>query len=126
MAINITFPPSIDMKPYVNGFQYGIGRSDVITSEMDTGPTKTRRRSQAAPRDVSYPLILSRDQLEVFEDWYDNTLKGGILPFEGNDPIYEDRTVYYRFAKPMEHPVAIPLNNAALYFTVTLELQILP
>lgn len=126
MAINITFPPSIDMKPYVNGFQYSIGRSDVITTDMDTGPKKSRRRSQAAPRPVTFPMILTRDQLEVFEDWYDNTLQGGILPFEANDPIYEDRSVFYRFANPQEKPVATPLNNAALCFTVTLNLQILP
>ena len=126
MAINITFPFSIDKRPYVNGFQYGIGTSDVITTDMDTGPAKSRRRSRSAPRDVTYPMILSREELLIFEDWYDNTLQGGILPFEANHPIYEDKSAYYRFAKPGEKPVATPLNNAALYFTLTLKLQILP
>lgn len=126
MAIEITLPPEIDRKPYVNGFSFGLGRSDVIVTDMETGPAKARRRSQAAPRPMTWPMILNRDELQIFEDWYDNTLQGGTLPFEASHPIYEDRSIYLRFANPKEKPQATPLNNAALYFTLTLNLLILP
>lgn len=123
--IDIVYPIDLPQRPETDNFSRTIGHSDVIVSDMDTGPSKRRRRSQANPIPYQMNIVVDIHQLEVFEDWYENTLKGGIMTFEWADPI-KQTPAYFQFTNPTERPTATPYNNAGNLFTIQLNLSMLP
>jgi hypothetical protein len=125
MTINITWPASLPDRPMTDGYEQTLSRSDVIVSEMETGPAKVRRRSLAAPRPITMQFVLTIPQIDIFEEWYDETLNGGALPFEWVHPIKRTPT-YFRFTDPKEKPKISPFNNAGTLFVLKIDVSILP
>ena len=66
---------------------YAVEMQDTsLRSAMDTGPGKVRQRFSAASSYVTANWRMDRTQLQVFHDWYVNTLHRGTLPFLWPDP----------------------------------------
>lgn len=123
--INIVYPPTLPDRPLTEGFTQTIGRSQVIETNMDTGPAKYRRRSMCAPQPYTMSFVLDENQVGIFEDWYDNTLQGGVKAFEWVHPI-KRTPAYFQFTKPSERPVISPWNNAGNYFLLQINISMLP
>lgn len=60
--------------------------SNVIRTSMDAGPQKARRRYTIQSKNFDGTVILSEEQRELLEYWYDNTLGNGTLRFKMKDP----------------------------------------
>lgn len=125
MTINISWHTGLPDRPLTDGYEQTLSRADVITTDMDTGPKKSRRRSLAAPRPFVMQFLLNLEQVDIFEDWYDNTLQGGVLPFEWVHPI-KRTPAYFRFTKPDERPTISPYNGSGAYFILKINISLLP
>lgn len=65
-------------------------RSGAITSPMDVGPSKRRRRSTLEYEAINVAFILTTDQIATFKSFFADTLKSGVLPFVIKHPIDGD------------------------------------
>lgn len=84
-----------------------------IRSKMDVGPDKIRRRSTAAVREVQLRLMLNDDQLEDFDEFFD---ENETLAFDFTDP----RTDAAKRARFASRPV-YDLNQTMWAVSVNLE-----
>ena len=69
------WPPQLP-KPKVDGYglapQPGFARSD-----MGAGPARQRRRFTAAPTEITLELVMTDDQMAIFEAWYEHRVDSG-------------------------------------------------
>jgi hypothetical protein len=79
--MSIAYPPVLPA-PLSSGYAMGIGQTDVRT-EMDAGPARQRRRHQQKPVQLALSWLMTRDQLSVFEYFYEVVLDGGAEWFDG-------------------------------------------
>lgn len=63
-----SFPASLP-KPALNSFKE-TPPDNVMRSNMDKGPAKTRRRSTANVRPLEFSLKLSDEQTQILDDFY--------------------------------------------------------
>lgn len=61
-------------------------QANLVVSKPDVGPPKMRRRSTARGVATSATFRMSADQLVIFEDFFENTLADGSLPFQWTHP----------------------------------------
>jgi len=114
-----TWPTTLPQSMLMSGYGGSPGDNQ-LRSNMDVGPAKVRRRSTAAPRKETGNVILSRDQLATFREFYDDILLSGALRFTWHDPTDPETTVEMRFA---EKPAWTAQEG---FFNVSLSLEILP
>jgi hypothetical protein len=113
------WPSTLPQFALRDGYQSGTGDGR-LRSDTDAGIAKVRRRFSYVPRPLSLSTLMTNDQLDTFKTFYDDTLQGGVLPFqvfsaEGADPI----VVQFGQNAPTWVPNGID-------WTVTLDLVILP
>lgn len=78
---NATWPSSLPQAPQGKG--YGEQPAvNVVMTQMDVGPPKRRQRATAALRMFNATYLMSDAQVEVFDDFYENTIAFGALPFD--------------------------------------------
>jgi hypothetical protein len=76
-----------------------------VSTQMETGPPKRRRRFSTDVIPVQVPLILTGTELTAFLAFYNTTLDGGSAPFTWKDPRL-DTTVTFQFtAAPAWRPL---------------------
>ena len=114
-----TWPITLPQDLSIAGYGESPGDNQ-LRSNMDVGPAKVRRRSTAAPRKVKGGVILTREQLATFREFYDDILLSGVLRFTWLDPTDPESTVEMRFA---EKPAWTAQEG---FFNVSLSLEILP
>lgn len=78
----------VALQQFINqaGFNQTFG-STKLTTEMETGPKKVRRRFTNRIDTFSCVIDLDREDYDTFESFYDVTLNGGVEYFEYNHPI---------------------------------------
>lgn len=123
--IDITWPTGLPQLPLTDGFSLTIGRSEVIQTDMDTGPGKRRRRSLSSPRPMKITMVLTIEQVLLFEEWYDNTIMGGVKPFSWINPVTQ-KEEYFQITDPTTRPTITPENGAGQHFLLSLDLSIIP
>lgn len=96
--------------------------STTIRTEMDTGPAKVRQRFTAAPRPIKGDILMTDAQVEIFDQFYNQTIAGGSLPFEFTHPRTR-QTVVVRF---VNRPTYKPNAGSDTFYLVTLDLEVLP
>lgn len=98
-----TWPASLPQVAPINGYQETPPDTSLRT-QMDAGPAKVRRRFTAAVRPITMNFILSDAQLQVFDDFYGETLEGGSLPFDWVHPRHfadsPQEIVQFRIVRP--------------------------
>lgn len=57
-------------------------RSGRISDTMRSGKKKTRLLSTTSPKPFSISMIMTRDELAIFESWYEINLRFGTLSFQ--------------------------------------------
>ncbi|WP_069383956.1 hypothetical protein [Halomonas caseinilytica] len=80
-----TWPASLPQHPLIKEYAE-TPQSNVIRSQMDVGPAKTRRRSTATTTDAEVVYLLTGPQRQTFLDWLNNDIAGGALPFDWPRP----------------------------------------
>lgn len=76
-----TLPPS----PLIEGLNEE-GPEQALRSENSIGPAKVRRRSTGGVRAITWPLLLTTEQVTILENFIDGDIGGGTLPFNLLDP----------------------------------------
>jgi hypothetical protein len=93
-----TWPSSVPFKPVLSSYQEQ-KQSQVLRSDMDIGPPKSRRRFTAAAVTVQLEWLWTVAQLSDFETFFETDLEGGSLPFDGVHPR-TGAAAKLRFAEP--------------------------
>lgn len=92
-----TWPASLPL-PLMSGLSYA-PRDQGITTQMQVGPPKRRRRSSADVVDYAAPVQFTGAQVATFRTFFSTTLAGGTLPFDLPDPT-TGATVSMMFVGP--------------------------
>ena len=63
---------------------------NVVSFGTEVGPGKQRRRSTARTKPHTVSLQLTLDQARAFEEFFEDDLQDGALPFQMTDPFAGD------------------------------------
>jgi hypothetical protein len=113
------WPVSLPDELFVSGYGHSFADT-TITSEMDAGPAKVRRRFTAGVEPIVGTMILSATELETLETFYVTTTLSGALRFTWSRPPAHDTECEMRFTKP---PSWTKVEDQ---YEVTLSLEMLP
>lgn len=107
------WPPQLPT-PQLAG--YGLAPQPAfVRSDMDAGPARQRRRFTQAPTDITMELVMTDDQLAIFEAWYEHRVDSGAAWFDA--PMANGQgltTVEARFVEPWQsQPLGAGLNRVA-------------
>lgn len=113
------WPSTLPSSPLLDGFRETVP-DNVLRTDMERGPAKTRRRTTSAVRKLSVNYLMSKAQVADLETFYGTELLGGSIAFDTMHPR-SAAAISCRFVKP---PVYSSANGE--YFRVALELEVLP
>ena len=99
--------------------------SQVIATQMDTGPAKRRRRTTAAPEPLDVTLTLTPAELADWRAWYDGPLQGGALAFFFVHPRTQS-TVTCRMRGEAQPEIRSVPNMRGTLWHVALQLEVVP
>ena len=91
-------------------YQYG---ETAVKSENDIGPAKRRQRFTRAIRQLRVQIQIEVNQVATLESFFYDTLAGGTLAFEFNDPFDQTLKEY-----KMDAPQISPMGGR--YFQVNM------
>lgn len=95
-------------------------QSAVVRTDMDTGPAKVRLRFTAAVENIKGNILLTEEQLAIFQTFFRTTTKRGTLRFNMLHPV-SCQTKEFRFkGEPDINP------SSEGHFIASLELEVLP
>jgi hypothetical protein len=120
------WPPSLDHRALQLRTLQGSASDVVVRTAMDVGPPKVRRRITAGVQPWDGELKLTRAELLVFKEFFDDTLAGGALSFEWVDPMTGDAADFLFAEPPRWNPLAPRQVAGTEYWTVGLRLLQLP
>jgi hypothetical protein len=83
---DIYWPDALPAEFLADGFSKQ-PRSNVIRTQMDAGPKKTRRRYTGRAVNYTGKQRFNTDELIVFEQFYHTVLADGALRFNFDDPV---------------------------------------
>ena len=113
-----TWPETLPTSPLVNGYNRSLTDTRLRTQNQ-SGADKVRNRYTAAVENITEPYVLTVAQKEALETFYKSTLKNGSLRFIKREPESgNDRE--YRFVNPLS------FVKAGIYYTITLNLELMP
>ena len=115
----VDWPSSLPDNLLVDGYQE-TPPDLLIRTEMEEGPGKIRRWGTGNVREITGELILDLSEVDTLDDFYLNTLKGGALRFNWNDPRSGD-SVEMRFREQPEYS-----GLSGNIFRARLRLEIMP
>lgn len=75
-----TWPPSLPQTPLQDGFKEEF-ENNIITTQMDQGPAKVRRRFTAGVQKYDVTFLMSSSQLSTFETFFNDTISQGATSF---------------------------------------------
>jgi hypothetical protein len=116
------WPSNVPLAFLNNSYQESFA-SNLLRSDMDSGPAKVRRRTSAGVRPLEGQLLLSGAERAVIEAFFTNTLRSGALPFSATHPR-TGASILLRFVEPPAYG-DFPTATEA-YYTVSLKLEVLP
>lgn len=116
---NINWPPELPQSPLIEGFQES-SQNNAIRSVMDQGKAKVRRRTTAAPRNMTYAFIMTEAQVQILDDFYLEDLFSGALPYNFEHP----RTQEIRDHRIKSPPSWIPVSYDKYRVTFPVEVLI--
>ncbi len=91
---------------------------NVIASDMDVGPPKTRRRSSAAVRKISGNVLMTSAQVATHDTFFTATLYDGAEPFDWTDPRTGANVSY--LYQPGSPPLYTPAGPGRWIVTIKL------
>jgi hypothetical protein len=107
--------------PVWNALSISSPTGAIISTPMDTGPSKRRRRTTAVPQPVNLVFApVTEAQFTAFETWYRGDLEMGALRFSMDHPLLGDLR-QWRFAESNQY-LGTPIGDDAHQLSVSLEL----
>lgn len=121
-----TWPASLPTMPIAGG--YGEKpQSQVLRSDMDAGPAKTRRRFTAGTRELTYSLRMTQDQADTFEAFFDNQIAAGALPFDIEQPrTGATVSVLIKTGKGSPPYELTPIDSGTCQYLLSMTLEVQP
>lgn len=113
-----TWPTILPQSPLADSFRETLP-DNLLRTDMDQGPAKTRKRSGAAPRLLSMQFLMSKSQVAALDDFFNNDAGGGALSFAFIHPR-TNVSINCRFLKP---PAISAING--VFFKIGVELEAL-
>lgn len=110
-----TLPP-----PAINTFREKPPQN-TIRSTMDKGPDKTRRRTTANIRPISFTLKLTPEQVQALDDFFNITTFSGADEFDYTHPRTGD-SVTVRFASEPDYAEV----EGGVIYNCSISLEIMP
>lgn len=89
------WPSNLPQQAYTDSGPSYAGQSNVIRTDMNTGPAKMRRRFTAISADVTVQLEMSEAEIAILENFVKNTL-GEVGQFNWVN-VYNGSAAVYRF-----------------------------
>lgn len=117
---NATWPTNLPL-PLDEGLSYAPLVDNVITTQMETGAPKRRRRFTAMPETCNCTLILTAAQITTLQGFIATTLQD-VLPFDWKD-FRNGTPATYVFQKRPTYTLAAPGANL---WKASLELMRMP
>jgi hypothetical protein len=114
-----SWPETLPDELFVSGYGHSLADT-TITSEMDAGPAKVRRRFTAGVEPISGTMILSETELGYLETFYDTTTLSGAIRFTWTKPPAHSEECEMRFTQ------APSWTKVEDQYEVSLSLEILP
>lgn len=113
----VDWPVTLPQSPLVAGYQEQ-PENTMLRTDMETGAAKQRRRFTAAPRNIAMSIMLTDAQMDIFEDFFFNDIKGGSISFEWVHPRTGDPATFrftqmptYQEITPFLYQVNLPLER---------------
>lgn len=125
MAAN-SWPSGLPDKVLREGYEEA-APANILRTSMDKGPAKVRRRTTSNVRrfQVRMELDALNNEVETFDDFVMNTLKGGSLKFDWTHPR-TGTSVEFRFIVPTGEPPFRLTNVGGTNYQASFSLEILP
>jgi len=111
----LTLPQRFLRRGYAEGF-----KDNIIRSENEIGPAKTRRRATAAIRPVSGIMMMTATELATFQDFVEDDLGDGALAFTMPAQSADSGTWLVRMTAPFE------ISPNDFHWEVSMSLEVLP
>ena len=102
-----TWPVGFPQRFHTRGFRRRL-KPTAVNTNPEVGPARSRRRTTQKIYVVSGVVIMSESQLFDFEDWFFDTINGGVDRFNWVDPLRSNVVVEMKYIA--ESP---PAPNAA-------------
>ena len=84
----VAYPSTLPQNPQRSGYSRSQA-NNVISSKVDIGEAKKRRRYTQPIFNENWSMILSETQVPIFTSWFEDDLKSGVLRFDFTDIITE-------------------------------------
>ncbi len=115
------WPGTLPTAPFFDGLEFSpVDQS--ISTEMETGPPKRRRRFSAELVVVRVPMLLTGTELAAFRTFYNTSLSGGSATFTFTDPSDGTTATYQFITAPSWRPIMAHATPATRLWRGTLEL----
>ena len=112
----IMYPSTL---PFLNLGWSMVSSDNVLRSQPERGPAKTRRKTTAKTKTYSGTIVLTSEQLGIFMDFVENTIADGALSFGFPDYI----TNTSRKARLLSYSVK---QSSALSYDIAVKIEVLP
>lgn len=112
-----TWPATLPTYVLEGGYQEQLPQN-VVETEMETGPMKSRRRFTKVFRKFQMAIILDQAQAATFETFYLATCASGSIPFDWVHPRTRANMVF-RFSQPPPQYVPFGGNYVRVAFSLT-------
>lgn len=113
-----TWPATLPQYPLVEGNER-TAQSQTIRTDMDSGPAFQRRRFTAASELFQMVFVVDKTQRQTFWDFFNNTLGGGAVAFDWQDPITEVAASFRFMADSV--PVESAFSNELFQISANVE-----
>jgi hypothetical protein len=119
------WPTTLPQVPLEDGYSSAV-YSNVVSDPDGSIFISSRRRSAL---DISYHSVtfkFSKAELLIFQDFYENTLGGGILPFNILDPIGQSIDMKARINSNNDSAYSLAYDGDTREYLVSFTLEQLP
>lgn len=76
----ITWPVGVNQ--IIRNESSGAGRNGITSDTMRSGKKKIRVQSTSAPKPLSIVMVFTRAEFQLFESWFEGSLRLGSLSFQ--------------------------------------------
>jgi len=119
------WPPAFPTEPLASSWKPKPDPRGRIASQVDEGPAKARRRGALRTKPLDPTYVFPRAQFPDFEEFYEETLGEGTLPFDWPDPVAAV-TRRVRFRPGEQEAYTAELEPGGKNYLVTCKIEVLP
>ena len=114
----VLYPESLPQFPQISGYTEQL-QDNLIHNTTGVGPSKSRPRSTAPRKTVSFPITLTQIQKETLDTFFKTNLAFGASEFQLHLPDDSGTEAIYKFLKPPAFRMISPT-----VWTTTMNLEI--